>query len=937
LAERHPTSGPAGPDPDIHRLAVENALDLIAVVDLDGRIVYASPSHERVLGYAPAELIGKNPLELVHPDDREAARAGQNATGGLAPRVRLHHRDGRVLYVEGHVTAIPGADGTPELRLIVTRDVTPRLRAERRRDVQYAVTRVLAEARTLAQAAEDVLRVVGEQLAWELGLLWRCDEETDTLRCVAQWHAEDLAVGELEALTRTSVLARGEHLAGRVWASGAPEWTPDVHADRDRPSQAADGDRLQSAIAVPVAGGGGMWGVLEFAGRKVRAADDDRLRVFGSFGGQLGQYIERAHAEDAVRSEEARKRAIVESALDGIVTMDHTGRIVEFNPAAERTFGHRAADVVGRELAEVLVPERLRERHRAAVARYLDGHESGVVGRRLELPALHADGHELPVEVAIARVNLPGPPLFSGYIRDISQRRKAEDALEGSRAMLAAIIDGTPDAVFVKDRDGRYLLINESGARALGRTVDEVIGRDDHELMEAEAAADIVGRDRAVMESGETVVAEERVDVGDQTAVFLATKAAYRDASGDVVGLIGIAHDVTERRRLEAELQQAQKMEAIGRLAGGVAHDFNNILSVIRGFSDLAQKQLGGADAAVDDWLQQVSRAADQGSALTRQLLAISRRQPIETEVLELNAVVADMDALLRRVLGEDLRLVTVFGASPDAVRANRGQLEQVIMNLAVNARDAMPDGGKLTIETADAVLDHEMADRFSLSPGPHVTLRVSDTGFGMDAELRTRIFEPFFTTKGAGRGTGLGLSTVYGIVSQSGGHIGVYSAPGAGSTFVIHLPAAPPVAEAARADRAASPTATPSGTLLVAEDDDVLRGLIQAMLEEGGYDVITAASGEEALEAAAAFEGGIDALVTDVVMPGMRGPDLAARLRAARPDLRVVFVTGYGNHPFEQELRPGDTLLTKPFGMEALLSALGEVLPRGGARRTAP
>jgi two-component system, cell cycle sensor histidine kinase and response regulator CckA len=916
---------------------VEHALDLIAVVDLDGRIVYASPSHERVLGYAPAELIGRDPLELVHPDDRESALAGRNAPGGLAPRVRLHHRDGRVLYVEGHMTAIPGADGAPELRLIVTRDVTPRLRAERRRDVQYAVTRVLAEARTLAHAAEGVLRVVGEQLAWEIGLLWRCDDETGTLRCVAQWHADDLAVSEVEALARTSVLAPGEQLAGRVWERGAPEWTADVHRDRGRPSHAAEGERLHSAIAVPVAGGGGMWGVLEFAGRKVRAADDDRLRVFGSFGGQLGQYIERAHAEDAVRSEEARKRAIVESALDGIVTMDHSGRIVEFNPAAERTFGYRAADVVGRPLADVLVPERLRERHRAGVARYVDGNGSGIVGRVLELPALHADGHEIPVEVAIARVNLPGPPLFSGYIRDISQRRKAEDALEGSRTMLAAIIDGTPDAVFVKDREGRYLLINEAGAQALGRTVDEVIGRDDNELMDAEPAADIIARDRAVMESGETAVAEERVVVEDANRVFLATKAAYRDASGEVVGLIGIAHDVTERRRLEAELQQAQKMEAIGRLAGGVAHDFNNILSVIRGFSDLAQKQLGGADAAVDDWLQQVSRAADQGTALTRQLLAISRRQPIETEVLELNAVVADMDALLRRVLGEDLRLVTVFGASPGAVRANRGHVEQVIMNLAVNARDAMPDGGKLTIETADAVLDHEMADRLSLSPGPHVTLRVSDTGCGMDAELRTRIFEPFFTTKGAGTGTGLGLSTVYGIVSQSGGHIGVHSSPGAGSTFVIHLPAAPPVADEPGRDQAASPGVAPSGTLLVAEDDDVLRGLIQAMLEEGGYDVITAGSGEEALEAAAAYEGGIDALVTDVVMPGMRGPDLAARLRSARPELRVVFVTGYGNHPFEQELRPGDTLLTKPFGMEALLSALGEVLPRGGARRTAP
>jgi nitrogen-specific signal transduction histidine kinase/CheY-like chemotaxis protein len=404
-----------------------------------------------------------------------------------------------------------------------------------------------------------------------------------------------------------------------------------------------------------------------------------------------------------------------------------------------------------------------------------------------------------------------------------------------------------------------------------------------------------------------------------------------------VVGLIGIAHDVTERRRLEAELQQAQKMEAIGRLAGGVAHDFNNILSVIRGFTDLAQRQLDGADASVHDWLQQVVRAADQGTALTRQLLAISRRQPIETQVLSLNAVVADMDALLRRVLGEDLRLVTVFGASPGAVEANRGQLEQVIMNLAVNARDAMPGGGKLTIETTEVVLDDEAAGRLGLSAGAHVVLRVSDTGAGMDPDLQTRIFEPFFTTKGAGRGTGLGLSTVYGIVTQNGGHIGVQSIPGSGSMFVIHLPAARPEAAAPATAETSGDGVALTGTLLVAEDDEVLRGLIQAMLEEGGYRVLTARSGEEALETVAAVRGEIDALVTDVVMPGMRGPDLAARLREQRPDLPVVFMSGYGGQPFEHELGRGDAFLTKPFGIEALLSALGEVLPGPGARRAAP
>jgi two-component system cell cycle sensor histidine kinase/response regulator CckA len=914
---------------------VEHALDLVSVLDHEGHLVYASPSHEHVLGYQPGDLVGTDPRELVHPDDLPAARRTLGSFGGLAPRYRLRHRDGSWVYVEGHATTLPGDD--PARRyLVVSRDVTARTRAELRRDAQYGVTRVLAGSRTVAQAADAVLRVVGETLMWELGLLWRVDG--DSLRLVSQWQSDDLATREVEAIGRTIVVRRGERLPGRVWESGEAEWIPDVIADRGLPARDPDDRRcLAAAIAVPVTGGGGTWGVLEFCGCKRRGSDDDRLRVFASFGGQLGQFIERTHAEEAVRAEEARKHAILESALDAIVTMDHHGRIVEFNPAAERIFGHEARAVVGRQLADVLIPERLRDAHRHGLERYLEGGPATILGERIEMSALHADGHEIPVELAVSRVNLPGPPLFSGYIRDITARKRAEEELHGSRAMLAAIIDGTPDAVFIKDCAGRYLLINAAGAAALGRTVDEVLGRDDTELMELDAAIDIMERDRAVMDSGETVVAEEEVIADGQTSVFLATKTPYRDAAGAVMGLIGIAHDVTERRRLEAELQQAQKMEAIGRLAGGVAHDFNNILSVIRGFSDLAQRQLGGADASVDDWLQQVTRAADQGTGLTRQLLAFSRRQPIETEVLSLNAVVADMDALLRRVLGEDLRLVTVFGASPGAVQANRGQLEQVVMNLAVNARDAMPEGGKLTVETAEVALDEDAAGRLGLTPGTHVRLKVTDTGTGMDAELQTRIFEPFFTTKGVGRGTGLGLSTVYGIVTQNGGHIGVHSALGIGSTFVIHLPAAPPEAVTPRADMEVGGGEGLTGTLLVAEDDDVLRGLIQAMLEEGGYDVLTARSGDEALEIASAFSGGIDALVTDVVMPGMRGPDLAARLRSKRPELRVVFITGYGNHPFEQDLRPGDTFLTKPFGMEALLSALGEILPAPDARRTAP
>jgi PAS domain S-box-containing protein len=771
VAEQQDRTGAAGAEPDIYRLAFEYAHDLVSVLDPGGHVVYASPSHEPVLGYAPDALVGTSPLDLVHPDDRPIAAEALGADGGLSAPVRMRHRDGRWLIVEGRVTAIPGDDGAPRMLLSVSRDVTARTRAERRRDAQYAVTRVLAGARSLPEATNAVLRTVCERLDWDTGILWQA--EGGELRLVSSCPRS---------------VDRGERrLAEQVLATREPAWEP------------LDG---RSVIAVPV----GTWGVVAFSGPKFRLPDPDRLSVFASFGAQLWQYIERA---------------------------------------------------------------------------------------------------------------------------------QAEQALDRSRRMLAAVVEGTSDAVFVKDVDGRYLLINDAGAEALGQQVDEVIGRNDRELMAPEAAEEIMARDRTVMESGETVVAEERVETEDGVRLFLSTKSAYLDDEGNVLGLIGISHDVTERRRLEAELQQAQKMEAVGRLAGGVAHDFNNILSVIRGFSDLARKHLDKRQTKMDDWLRQVSRATEQGTALTRQLLAISRRQPLETEVIELNALVAELDALLRRVLGEDLRLVTVFGAAKSGVEANRGQLEQVVMNLAVNARDAMPSGGKLTIETGTVTLDDDAASKLGVDRGAYVRLRVSDTGTGMDVETRTRIFEPFFTTKAPGRGTGLGLSTVYGIVKQAGGHIGVQSSPGAGTTFTIHLPAASTTGGEAAGDTGEAPADTLSGTLLVAEDDDVLRGLIRAMLEQGGYDVLTARSGEEALEIAAAYSGGIDALVSDVIMPGMRGFELAARLRATRPEVRVVFVTGYTGDPGEHDLLPGDTLLTKPFGMDTLLGALGAVLPEGARRAT--
>jgi two-component system, cell cycle sensor histidine kinase and response regulator CckA len=391
------------------------------------------------------------------------------------------------------------------------------------------------------------------------------------------------------------------------------------------------------------------------------------------------------------------------------------------------------------------------------------------------------------------------------------------------------------------------------------------------------------------------------------------------------------AEDVTERRALEQQLRQSQKMEAIGRLAGGIAHDFNNLLMVISGYSEFLLDQLG-SDPALRGPAQEIAGAAVRATSLTRQLLAFSRKQMLAPKILDLNDVVTENLKMLTRMIGEDIDLVMVPSAGLGAVRADAGQIEQVIMNLAVNARDAMPSGGKLTIETSNVLLDEESA-RFhpSLKPGNYVMLAISDTGAGMDSETQSRIFEPFFTTKGP-KGTGLGLSTVYGIVKQSGGYIWVYSEMGKGTTFKIYLPR---VAEAAEsAARVAVPAEIASAepgteTILLVEDESNLRYLARQFLEKQGYRVIEAADGAVAMQIAVAHEGVIHLLLTDVIMPGMNGRELAQRISEIRPNVKILYMSGYTENVIGRNgtLDAGVRLLQKPFTLHDLKSKVREVL----------
>ncbi|MBV9775384.1 MAG: response regulator, partial [Gemmatimonadetes bacterium] len=409
-----------------------------------------------------------------------------------------------------------------------------------------------------------------------------------------------------------------------------------------------------------------------------------------------------------------------------------------------------------------------------------------------------------------------------------------------------------------------------------------------------------------------------------------------RDPGGRTVGVLGILWDVTEQRRLEAHVSQASKMDALGQLAGGIAHDFNNLLTAIQGYTDVLLMDFppGPDEHPARKGLEEIQNVCHRAAELTNQLLAFSRKQVLDPRVLDLNSVIASTDRLLRRLLGEDIDITTEFAPGLGPVRADPGRIEQVLVNLAVNARDAMPEGGRLTITTADVHLAGADALRYAAEPGAYVKLSVADTGHGMDAETQARVFEPFFTTKEAGKGTGLGLSNVYGIVRQSGGFVRVRSEPGRGTEFEVYLPRAERAADAASPATSGAPQASRAGTetILLLEDEPAVREVMRRILLRAGYTVLEARGVEEARRVAGDPSTRIDLLVSDVVMPGMKGPSVARELLGMRPGMKVIFISGYADEERMERgwLEPDTPFLQKPFTPATLLDAVRKLLDRG-------
>jgi len=627
---------------------------------------------------------------------------------------------------------------------------------------------------------------------------------------------------------------------------------------------------------------------------------------------------------------------ISENVADMIAIVDMEGKRIYNSLSYEKVMGYSPAELQSSSAFAQIHPDDFERVKKAAE----DAQHSGI-GTTLEYRLRHKNGTWLDLEStsSVIRDAKGEPEKLVIVNRNITERKRAEEALRRSEAGFRSVVEDAPYGIFRINTSGKFLRVNPALQKMLGYELPgELLAKDlgnDIFLHNGEYQRFAEGLERA--KEIKDVETEWKRHDGSHITVRCSVRPVSNDESGAPAYFEVFAEDVTEKRVLERQLRMAQKMEAIGRLSGGIAHDFNNLLGVIIGYSGVLKKALA-ADPALFEHALEIEKAARRAAALTRQLLAFSRQQVLTPTVLNLNVLASDMEKMLPRLLGEDIEVSLSLDPALGCVKADQSQIEQVIMNLAVNARDAMPMGGKLKILTANAEFDQAYTRTHPGSKvGKYVLLAVSDTGTGMDAETLAQIFEPFFTTKELGKGTGLGLATVYGIVKQSGGYIGVDSLPGKGTSFETYLPlhAGTPIVEETKLDPGV--LLRGSGTILLVEDSEPLRKLAQSFLESAGFHVLSAGSGEEALEVAASSRVTFDLLLTDVVMPGMNGRILAENLLTRQPGMKVLYMSGYTDSFIAGHgvLDPGIHLLHKPFGEEELLLKVREVLD--GGKKIAP
>ena len=633
------------------------------------------------------------------------------------------------------------------------------------------------------------------------------------------------------------------------------------------------------------------------------------------------------------RESEAKYRGLLEAAPDAMVVVNQAGDIVLLNLQAEKQFGYHRDELVGQQVKNI-IPEGFAERLIADDLRSAADALAQQIGTGIELVGRRKDGTQFPIEIMLSPLESADGILVTAAIRNISVRKEAEEHLAQMEGRYRGLLEAAPDAMVVVNGAGEIVLLNLQAEKQFGYHRDELVGQPVKNIIPEGFAERLIAddlrsaADALAQQIGTGIELVGRRKDGTEFPIEIMLSPLE---SADGILVTAAIRNISVRKEAESQLLQAQKLESIGRLAGGIAHDFNNMLFVIHGYAELLTDDLASTNRARLDpdsallSVNAISQAAERAATLTAQLLAFSRQQVISPSVLDLNAAIDGLEPMVRQLIGENMRLVVKLDHDAGYIRGDAGQLDQILVNLVVNARDAMPDGGTVTIETENVLVDEPYAiAHFDVRPGPYVLLSVTDTGVGMDRVTREHIFEPFFTTKELGKGTGLGLATTYGIVRQAGGHIWVYSEPGIGSSFKLHFPRVDAAVTTELPTIAATP-AVGAGTVLVVEDERVVRDMTTQLLTRSGYEVIAVAGGAEAMIRLVGLDEPIDVLITDVVMPNMSGIELAEWTMDRYPYVGVVLLSGYTAETLnlERVTARGATFVPKPVTSGQLLVAV--------------
>lgn len=908
-----------------YRALLERLPDPVMVHD-QGVLLFVNQATIDTIGYSRDELVGTNLRELIHPDDlaRFQERQVLIDAGEQPPmqEIRGIHKNGLSVFFEAHVYT--GIYGGASVRVVVGRDVTERNKERRAleeserkfREVVNSIPESVIETNQEMQVTFANLNLQKQFGYTEEELL----NGFTTARFVAP-EDRDRAREDIQRIVKGEVLGANEYTMIRKDDSRFPGIVNSTPVYRD---------------GEPV----GMRSVIVDVTEQ--KASQEAVKTLNE---ELEKRVQERTA--ALAESESQVRLLLDSTAEAIFGLDLDGRCTFCNPACLRLLGFEGErDLLGNNMHDLVHYRRADGTHYPNIECKIFLAFRNGEGTHVDDEVLwRANGSSFPAEYWSYPIRREGKIIGSVVtFVDITERRQIEDALKSSEERYRDLVERSPDVVWRMNRNGEFTFISPTYKSMTGFEPHEIVGSG-LDALRSKIFAGASSEDAMALLSkrlrGETGVEEVVYELtlyrkdGTEFPAELRSVPVLDD-KGEIAEIHGIARDITERREAEAEkdlledqLRQTQKMEAVGRLAGGIAHDFNNLLTAISGYSEMILNDLKPDDPMSQD-VREIRNAGERAAALTRQLLTFSRKQVLQPRILDLNAVVENMESMLRRLIGENITLVAAKDTALGRVKVDPGQMEQVIMNLVINARDAIGRTGEIRIETANARVENELGiSGAPIEAGDYVVLSVQDDGCGMDDEVMSKIFEPFYTTKEEGKGTGLGLATVFGIIEQSGGAIRLESSAGDGTTFFIYLPEVQDVERSGEKEALASAPSGGKETILLVEDEDLIRGLAERTLTKLGYEVLSASQGGNALLIAERHEGPIHLMVTDVVMPQMSGMDLAERLDPIRPDMKVLYISGYSEEIVEGHMvvEEGMNFLAKPFLPDDLARAVRRVL----------